>query len=315
MQSVFITGAGGCVGHYVVDTLVEDYKLYLLIRNPDKLLFNPEHKNINIIHDDLDNISRQRDILQNVDYCIHIATVWGGEYIERINVQRVHELFDLLNKERIRRIIYFSTASILGRDMELLPEAERYGTDYIKTKSMCFRGLSECSLYDRIVTVFPTLVFGGDKKHPFSHLSKGLHLLKRFSWLTGRINIDIAFHFIHAKDIACIVKHLMEVPEPEKKYVLGNKAISFGEFTKKAARFFGYKINWQVKISPQVIYRLLKIIGARMSDWDRFCVEYMNFVYPVINCQTLGLPGGYNSVERIIEDWENSRINKKDGAH
>jgi nucleoside-diphosphate-sugar epimerase len=311
MQSVFITGASGCVGHYVVDVLAEDYQLYLLVRNPDKLLFDPsKYRNINIIHDDLDNISRHRELLAGVDYCIHIATAWGGEDIERINVHRVHELFDLLNEEYIKRIIYFSTASILGREMELLPEAERYGTDYIKTKSRCFRGLSDCRLYDKIVTVFPTLVFGGDQKHPFSNVSKGLPLLKRLSWLTGRINLDVAFHFIHAGDIARIVRYLIKTPDVKKNYVLGNSAITFGEFTKKAAKYFGYKINWQFKLSPKVIYQLLKIIGARMSDWDRFCIEYNNFVYPVTNCRSLGLPDRYSSVEELIRDWERNGLSK-----
>lgn len=305
MKKVFITGASGCVGHYVVDNLADDYQLYLLVRNPDKLLFDPGEKdNIEIIKDDLDNIASHKELLEKVDYCIHIATAWGGEGTERINVHRAHQLFELLNGDRIKRIIYFSTASILGRDMGLLPEAEVYGTDYIKTKSKCFRTLPDCKNYDKIVTVFPTLVFGGDQEHPFSYLTRALPVLKRYAWLIGRIHLDIAFHFIHAEDIARIVRYIMETSEVEKKYVMGNKAVTFGEFTRRAARYFGYKIGWQLKLSPETLYRIGKLFRVDISDWDRFCVEYKNFTYPVVNCPKLGLPSRYSSIEEVISDWK-----------
>jgi len=40
-ESIFITGASGCVGHYVVDQLKKKYQLFLLVRNPEKLKYNP----------------------------------------------------------------------------------------------------------------------------------------------------------------------------------------------------------------------------------------------------------------------------------
>jgi len=305
MDSVFITGGSGCVGHYVIDKLHKDYQLYLLVRNPEKLLFDPnEYNNIRIIHDDLDNISHYSGLLGEVNYCIHIATSWGGEDTERINVHRVHQLFNLLGETNLKRIIYFSTASILGRDMKLLPEAELYGTEYIRSKSKCFRTLPECRHYDKISTVFPTLVFGGDNNHPYSYLTDALPQLKRYSWLIGRINLDIAFHFIHAEDIATIVKYLIESPKVDKKYVLGNKEIDFGEFSKRTAAYFGHKINWQLKISAEGLYKFGKLLQFDISEWDRFCAEYKNFTYPVINCPMIGLPSRYSTVEAVLSDWK-----------
>lgn len=305
MPSIFMTGGSGCIGHYLVDAFSPDYQLYLLVRNPAKLLFDPAaHRNIQIIRGDLDNISDHAAILSRVDYCIHVATAWGGEGTERINVKRSHELFNLLDPERTRRIFYFSTASILGRDMEVLAEAEEYGTDYIRTKSICFRNLPGCRLYERIVTVFPTLVFGGDERHPFSHLSRALPMLKRYAWLIGRLNVDAGFHFIHAQDIAKIIRYLLEAPVVEKKYVLGNDPITFGQFTKRAGEYFGYKIGWQLTLSPVLLYKIAKVLGAEISAWDRFCIDYKDFCYPTVNCSSLGLPTKYSTVEEILADWK-----------
>ncbi|MFW5971938.1 MAG: NAD-dependent epimerase/dehydratase family protein [Bacillota bacterium] len=304
-EKVFITGASGCVGHYVVDELKEKYELFLLVRSPGKLMFNVDnYKDIHVIEEDLDNISNQADLLSEMDYCIHIATAWGGDYTERINVHRAHEMFNLLNRDKLKRVIYFSTASILGRDMEVLEEAEKYGTEYIRTKSICFQRLPETKISDRIVTVFPTLVFGGDESHPFSHLTRSLPRVKKYSWLIGRLNVDAGFHFIHAEDIAKIVHHLLEVPDPEEKYVMGNEQITFGQFTRRAAEYFDRKIGWQITIKPRYVYRLLQLIRADISEWDRFCMEYGDFVYPVVNCESLGLDSRYSTVEEVLSDWK-----------
>jgi nucleoside-diphosphate-sugar epimerase len=305
MPKVFMTGASGCVGSYLVDLLAPDYELYLLVRNPGKLKFDPgQRAGVHVIQGDMDAIGAQASVLAEMDYCIHVATAWGAEGTERVNVERVHEMFNLLNPAKVKRIIYFSTASILGRGNQLLPEAGEYGTDYIKTKYKCYTHLSECKLYDRIVTVFPTFVFGGDASHPFPHFGSDVKALRRISGLVGRMNVPIKFHFIHAQDIGKIVKFLMEQPEVGKNYVMGNEALTFGEFAKRLAHFFGHRVRWQLKITPQGVLKLAKVLRVKMDAWSRFCAEYGDFVYEVVNCKALGLESNYDTVEKVLEDWK-----------
>lgn len=305
MPSIFITGASGCVGHYLVDELAADYQLYLLVRNPAKLHFDPaQFKNITIIPGDMDSIADHAGILSQMDYCIHAATAWGAEGTERINVERVHQLFNLLPPDRLRRVVYFSTASILGPDNQALPEVEIYGTDYIKSKYRCYTSLDNCWCHDRITTVFPTLIFGGDAKHPFSNLSMSLPQLRKFSWLLGRFGIDVPFHMIHAQDIAKIVRVLLESPNIETNYVLGNPALTFSEFTRRTAWFFGHRVRWQIKLSLNFLYHLAVILGVKMSDWDRFSVQHPNFCFRTVNCASLSIPSNYGTLEQILADWK-----------
>ncbi|MDI3281512.1 MAG: NAD(P)-dependent oxidoreductase, partial [Bacillota bacterium] len=175
---------------------------------------------------------------------------------------------------------------------------------YIRTKYRAYVSLPACRLYDRIVVVFPTLVFGGDEAHPVSSLSSGLPDLRRFSWLLGHLNVEARFHFIHAEDIARIVRHLLEKPEVEKNYVLGNEPVSLGEFTKRAAKYFGHRIRWQITLSPRLLLRLGVLLGAKVSSWDYFCVRYQNFVYQSVSCPSFGLPTTHGTVEEIVADWE-----------
>lgn len=306
MPSVFITGASGCVGHYVTEEFAEaGYELYLLVRNPGKLRCHlGERPNVHVVVGDLMDIEAQRDLLSQMDYCVHVAAAWGGEPCWQINLKKTHELFGLLSPERLRRVIYFSTASILGKDNQVLHEVDKYGTDYIRSKYRSYVDLPQLALYDRIVTVFPTLIFGGDACHPTSHLSSGLPLFKRWAWLLGRLDVDARFHFIHARDIARLVRYLVEVEHVERDYVLGNEPTSFGEFTKQGAAYFGHRIGWQIHLSPPAMYRFANLMGARMGAWDKFCLDYRDFRYRTLNCPAVGLPSDLNTLEKILADWE-----------
>lgn len=306
LEKIFITGASGTVGHYLVDQLAPDYHLYLLVRNEKNLRFDPKtRENITVINASLDEIGEQAALLKTMDYCIHVATAWGGAGTERINVERSHQLFALLDPDRIKRVIYFSTASILGRDLQVLPEAEQWGTAYIKTKYKCFVKLPESTIADRIVTVFPTLVFGGDRTHPYSHLSRAIAIFRKYAWLLGRINLEARFHYIHAHDIAAIVRYLLEAAEVKDKYVLGNEAVTVGEFTQRVAKYFGHNCRWQLTLKPKTIYGLAKLLGVKISDWDRFCLNYFDFSYnEVVNGRTLGIATEYGSIEGILAAWE-----------
>lgn len=306
MSKVFITGASGCIGHYVTDAFAAgDYEVYLLVRNPQKLRFDPATRpNVTVVPGDLREIGAHAALLAEMDYCVHVAAAWGGEACWKINVEKTHELLRLLNPEKARRIIYFSTASILGRGNQVLPEVDRYGTDYIRSKYRAYRELPQEPLYDRIVTVFPTLVFGGDRDHPTSHVSSGLHYLRDYAWLLGRLNVEARFHYVHARDIARLVRYLAEADEVEKDNVLGNEPVSFGEFVKRAAAYFGHRIGWQARFSPAAMFRFASLLGARMGAWDRFCLEYGDFRYRTLSCPVVGLPGDLATLEGILADWE-----------
>ena len=43
-KRIFITGASGCIGHYITTALIHhtNHELYLFVRNPEKLQIDPE---------------------------------------------------------------------------------------------------------------------------------------------------------------------------------------------------------------------------------------------------------------------------------
>ena len=138
-------------------------------------------------------------------------------------------------RDRLEKIIYFSTASILDSQTELMRESLIYGTEYIQTKYECFQRLRESSFAEKTFAVFPTLVFGGSlgkkSKYPVSYLTSGLQEIGKWLWVARFLKLDSKFHFIHANDIAQICGFLIKNYREEKykgfrKFVLGQKFIS-----------------------------------------------------------------------------------------
>src|SRR3989338_2712337 len=109
VKNIFITGISGCVGHYIFDQLSRDpdYHLYLLVRDPKRLRFDPKKfPNVTVIQDELKNAAKYADILKECDYLIHLAAGWG---VIDINYDPAVNLMTHLYPARDNKIIYFST--------------------------------------------------------------------------------------------------------------------------------------------------------------------------------------------------------------
>ncbi|MDY6785775.1 MAG: NAD(P)-dependent oxidoreductase [Cyanobacteriota bacterium] len=304
-KRIFLTGASGCIGHYLAETLIQetDCELFLLVRNPDKLRFDTEARpGITILEADLRSIEQFRDILQTIDVAILVATAWGGSgEVYDVNVLKTIRLMNLLNPAVCQQVLYFSTASILNRNNELLSEAGHLGTEYIRSKYDCFRQLHRLAIAPKITALYPTLVLGGDSTHPYSHLSSGLGGVVKWIDLMRFFKVDASFHFIHAKDIARVVAHLVEnppteeiescVPETEiRKIVLGVPAITMNRAVEEMCAYFGKRIYFRIPLTLTLANFFIAAFRIKMAPWDRFCLTYRHFTHQnPVNPVTYGL--------------------------
>lgn len=297
MKRIFITGISGCVGSYIADLILDnpEYKLFLLVSNPHKLRFNPaKYQNVTIIHDEMMNIKQHADILKEMEYVLHIAAGWGTS---EINYEYTIDLFSALDPARIKKIIYFSTASILGPDNKVNDKVGEIGTSYIRGKYNCHKKLPELPVYDKIVTLFPTWVLGGDDNHRYSHAMEGLIGARKWLWLLRFLSIDFEFHFIHAKDIALVVKYLLENEIKERELVLGNGPVTADQIILDICDYYRVKRYFKIRISPKLIKSLA---GNRISDWDKYCLDQKHFVYKVSNPQTFGITPEFPTITKIL---------------
>ncbi|MEL6137011.1 MAG: NAD(P)-dependent oxidoreductase [Cyanobacteria bacterium J06628_6] len=285
-QRIFITGASGCVGHYVVEALIEQtsHELFLLMRNPAKLKVDiTQRPGVHVVEGNLHDVEPLADLLSTIDTAILIATCWGGaDEIYKINVDANLRILALLDPDRCRQVIYFSTESILDRENQPLKEAGEIGTDYIRSKYICHQKLSEVAIAPRITTIFPTLVFGGDENKPYSHISAGLPEVAKWVKLARFLKADGSFHFIHAKDIATVVAHLVDhPPQPgeSRELVLGTPALTVNEAVAQISDYFGQRIWFRIPLSAGLADAIINTFNIKMAEWDRFCLTYRHFTH------------------------------------
>ncbi|MCU0533992.1 MAG: NAD(P)-dependent oxidoreductase [Hydrococcus sp. Prado102] len=294
---IFLTGASGCIGHYITETFIQetDRELFLLVRNPNKLQFDYKARpRITILQGDLQEIEKYSDLLKTIDVAILAATSWGGaaESFET-NVIKTTHLISLLDPNICQQVIYFSTASILDRNNNLLKEAGEIGTDYIRTKYECYLRLSKLKLADKITTVFPTLVVGGDENKPYSHVYAGLPDVVKWIGLIRWFKTDGSFHFIHAKDIAQIIKYLVDSPSSQRvsrQFILGQKSLTANEAIQEICQYFNKKIYFQIPLYIWLANFFIVVFRIQMAAWDRFYLNYRYFTYQnAVTPATFGL--------------------------
>ncbi|MGK7942819.1 MAG: NAD-dependent epimerase/dehydratase family protein [Crocosphaera sp.] len=309
MKRIFITGASGCIGHYMAEALIRetDHELYFLVRNPEKLQFRYQSRpNVHLMIGDLQNIDKFTDFLKTVNIAILAATSWGGitESFE-INVTKTLGLMNLLDTQNCEQIIYFSTASILDKNNQPLPEAGKLGTNYIRTKYQCYAQLQNLENYNKITTVFPTLVFGGEPNKPYSHLSGGIKDVIKWINLIRWFKADGSFHYIHARDIAQVIKYLVEnnpSQSDQRNLVLGNKRTTVNEAIEKICNYLNKRIYFQIYLSITLANFFIKVFRLRMEDWDYFSINYRHFTYKdTVTPRTFGIENYCTTIEDVMQ--------------
>jgi nucleoside-diphosphate-sugar epimerase len=285
-KRIFMTGASGCIGHYIADLLIQQtsHDLFFFVRDPQKLKFDYNARpGITLIEGDMQEIERVGRLLKTIDCAILAATAWGGaQQTYDTNVTKTIRLMNLLDPLVCEQVLYFSTASILDRHNQPLPEAETLGTDYIQSKYICHQQISKLAIAPQVTTLFPTLVFGGDAQKPYSHLSAGIKDVTRWIDLIRFLKADASFHFLHAQDIAQVVLHLVEAPPepgPDHEVVLGNPAITVNRAVEEVSAYLNKRIYFQIPLSIQLANLIIKLFQIQMAPWDRFCLNYRHFTY------------------------------------
>ena len=323
---ILITGASGCVGQYITEELYRnsDADLFLLLRDPAKLqVVSPQDPRITLLIGDLRELGPHAEAIASASRIIHTATAWGDPArAQAVNVDAVKELLRLTNPAVLEQLIYFSTASILDRNLQLLPEAQAHGTEYIQTKAICLGQLEQHALAPKIVAVFPTLVFGGKlgpagqsnngDHHPTSYLTAGLLEAVKFLWLAKWLRADASFHFIHAADIASVCAHLATRPHqanrepgqgPLRRLVLGQKAVTVNGTVASLCRWRG---GWYPPIAVDLrgwlINGLIKLLRIEITPWDLFSIQQRHFIHePVSPPERFGLVSLAPTLEAVFE--------------
>ena len=283
-----------------------------MVRDKNKLPLSVQrNKRIKLLVCDIRECKIFRKEISQINFLIHTATAWGDpKRAFEVNIKAFEELLQMLEKNKLKKIIYFSTASILNEKGELIRESLIYGTEYIRTKYKCFERLKESSFAEKLFVVFPTLVFGGTlnkkSRYPVSYLTSGLKEVNKWLWIARFLKIKSKFHFIHANDIAqmCgfLIKNYNEAEyQGFKKFILGQSFITIDDAIKillernKMSRYFS------IPLTKKIIKILLRVLPIQTTPWDSFSIKKYDFNhYTITNPESFNLKSYAKSLKDIL---------------
>lgn len=299
VKNIFVTGAAGSVGHYLIDELIKenDYKLHLIIRDPGKARF--DLSKVDLIQDDFRNIKKYSSLLKEMDAVIHLLADWGTQVG---NYDATVELFEALDPCRCKKIIYYSTASILGKHNKPDPAVMSCGTEYIKGKYRLYDYLKSSPFNDRTNILFLTWVLGGDRAHPYSHAASALRKLIKWLWLVRYFSCDLRFHYIHCADIASISAHLLKNDMGNKEFILGNKAITAGDLVRELCSYFKVSSPFKINLTKGTADLIGRFLDKRLAEWDKYCLKTYHQEYMTVDASDFGLERKYPELKNIFEE-------------
>ncbi|HEY9881007.1 MAG TPA: NAD(P)-dependent oxidoreductase [Leptolyngbyaceae cyanobacterium] len=116
-MKVFVTGASGFLGKYVVDAaLAKGHHVLAMVRPTSKVERLPWHDNSNVtlVRQDLRQARELADVLEGVDAVIHLAAVKSGDFYDQFagTVIATENLLDAMVASKVQRLIAISTFSV-----------------------------------------------------------------------------------------------------------------------------------------------------------------------------------------------------------
>ena len=185
---VAITGGTGCLGRPLVERLIADVAYLKLLTLPNDTAITNLDKKIEIITGNLNATEALKLLCQDCDVVYHLAgmvhtiPVTEGEVQEflRVNVEGTRNLLEAAKKNRVKRVIFYSTVGVYGKDAdfhgdELSPC--KPGSVYAKSKYQAEHLVLNSSNDggpEGVVLRFP-VVYGPLDKGNMARLIKAIH--------------------------------------------------------------------------------------------------------------------------------------------
>lgn len=297
-KRILVTGASGCVGQYLVEELLAEtpHRLLLVVRNPGKLpAAVAGSPRVEIIEADVADVDGYRGRLGHVDVAMLVAACWGGPEAFRVNVEANLAIATYLADNGGDRVLYFATGSVIDADGRMVPPARELGSEYIRSKYQLVEEIEKLGDRIDIVGLYPTLILGGGDGKPMSHFARLLRQAQPWAWLARFLRADAKFHFVHAKDIARVARHLTDAPLDElakpRRLVLGNPATTVNDFIAGFTRHLGLRTPFTVTLKNWLAEGIIRIFRIELSPWDRYCMQHPDLSYrKVYSPADFGLP-------------------------
>lgn len=262
-NKVLITGAAGCVGHFMVsEFLSSGYQVIALDRPHSDI---PRHENVSVIEADIATYDFPATIFEDVTTVVHAAAIvdiskkW--DELSAVNYFATKKIYDASQSAGVKYFIFFSTGSVYANGKVPYKEDSPVfaSNDYVRTKLMSEEYLITRKAPPIVNIIRPSLIYGPRGKVLAAGLATLPSLVSLFGGHTLNLTGGPKSNWVHAKDVARAVVFLAEHPQPHGEIfnVAGDDTIPIGDIFAIGFKTGGVKLH-----SPTIHLRmsLLKIV-------------------------------------------------------
>lgn len=247
-MNIFITGATGFVGSYLVDRLSkEGHNIMCLTRDISRISL-PTNNNVQFIEGDINKPETYKVFLDGIDVIYHLAGYVRHEaYSKREaynnNVEGSKNIFKIALEKKIEKVVYMSSAGIFHSEDESIFNEESKAPDkfinyysyskylgYLEAKNFINKGLN-------IYIIMPVSIYG-----PGSPLFVDFFnfLVKKRIFFRGLLNKKISLVYIG--DVIDALVKVSKASEFSREYLLTGKVLYIKEIINYIERTLKIKI-------------------------------------------------------------------------
>lgn len=241
-MKVLVTGANSLLGTHLLHELLQtNYEVKAMVRDKNKLLIS--HPRLEIVEADLREKNKLLQVVKDVDTIIHNAAITSQKYNKykkyyEVNVEGTKNLLKASLQQKVRKIIYISTANTFYKNHQLKEKKNALveETHYAKSKMEAEEILFAIASPIKICLVHPTFMIGKYDTKPSSG--------KIIKWMYGN---KIVFYppggknFVSANKVSQWAVKLIRVGKNKTSYLIAGTNLSYKEFFKKAIKATGQK--------------------------------------------------------------------------
>jgi len=167
MRTILVTGGAGYIGSLLIPILLKNSKVILydnFLYGFDPILHFAENKNLQIVKDDIRNITGLKKIINKADDIVHLAAIVGYPACamdtvraKSVNIDGTKNLVKIISKNQ--NLIFASTGSTYGRVQDIATETTSiepltlYGKTKAVAEDLCMNSRSK-NIALRFATVF-----------------------------------------------------------------------------------------------------------------------------------------------------------------
>lgn len=268
-----VTGANGLLGSFILRKLLEDKLPFIAIKRSgsDTSLVKDISANITWRDADVNDPISLQEALAGITHVIHTAAIVSfnprdSKSIFKTNVEGTHQVVDACLNIGVKRVIHVSSVAALGRlkSQSNITEENKWVNSPLNSTYAYSKYLAELEIFRAQEEGLSTVIVNPSVILAPTDWNRSSSQLFKYVWQEKRFYINGSLNYVDVRDVASIVRQLLDLPIQNQRLIVSAGQISFKEFFDSVAMRFNKKAP-SIKLSKTYVIIIAFLEALRTS--------------------------------------------------